>query len=43
MKTRNLILTFLAILSASLSFFIVSPANSGSDENWSAKASWYLS
>ena len=43
MKTRNLILTFLAIISASLSFFIVTPANSGSDENWSAKASWYLS
>jgi len=43
LKKKNDLVVFLIIFCAGFSFFIVTPANSGSDENWYAKNSWYLS
>lgn len=42
-NSNALFSTFLSVLFATLSFYIINPANSGTDENWSAKAAWYLS
>lgn len=42
-KSLSLVLVFGSILFAGFSFYVSSPPNSGTDENWSAKAAWYLS
>jgi uncharacterized membrane protein len=44
LQNANILLsTFFSIFFATLSFYIINPANSGTDENWSAKVAWYLS
>jgi hypothetical protein len=39
----NVLATLGVVFFAALGFWLVSPANSGSDENWYAQNSWYLS